>query len=69
MKYQEQIPSVKTCDVTGWLIMFHEIGHAVDNANVYSLRHKVIFDIKYEFDELIESHLKIIGHSLFPSSG
>lgn len=58
--FQEEIPSVKRCDVTGWLVLFHEIGHAVDNANIYSLRHKVInkviFDIKYEFDELIESH-------------
>lgn len=58
--YQEQIPSVKACDVTGWLTVFHEIGHAVDNANIYSLRHKVInkviFNIKYEFDELIQSH-------------
>ncbi len=57
---QEQIPSLKTCEATGWLILLHEIGHAVDNANIYSMRHKsinkVIFDIKYEFDELIESH-------------
>ena len=56
---QDLLPDLGSLRDVGLLTVIHEIGHAVDNDNVYRIRgfvnDKILYNLETEFDEYVEN--------------
>lgn len=69
---KENVPDMGDMRNIGLVTVVHEIGHAVDNANVYSLSgcidNKLLFDLDLELDEYIEKNSYSLWGEYFAES-
>lgn len=69
---QEPIQNLEIIRNIGLLTVMHEIGHAIDNSNLYRIRgdfsNKKIYDLKTEFNEYVESIAYILWGEYFAES-
>lgn len=69
---KENVPDMGDMRNIGLVTVVHEIGHAVDNANVYSLSgcidNKLLFNLDLELDEYIEKNSYSLWGEYFAES-
>lgn len=69
---KENVPDMGDMRNIGLVTVVHEIGHAVDNANVYSLSgcidNKLVFNLDLELDEYIEKNSYSLWGEYFAES-